>query len=91
MKQFEGFPCIMVNGLWWVRNSSIFRNVGIPPATTTSLIINISKDFIVDAKEKNHRFSILPDMDLDISWGLFDGAIQGHPPVCAVGVVLFLK
>jgi ribonuclease HI len=33
----------------------------------------------------------MPEIDFKISWGYFDGACQGHPPVCGIGVVLFLN
>jgi ribonuclease HI len=34
---------------------------------------------------------ILPTLDYDIPWGYFDGASQGHPPSCRVGVVMFIN
>lgn len=35
--------------------------------------------------------SSMPDLDFDIPWGFSDGACQGHPPICRVGVVLFME
>jgi ribonuclease HI len=33
----------------------------------------------------------MPEMDFGTPWGFFDGASQGHPPMCGVGVVLFFN
>jgi hypothetical protein len=73
------------------RNSSIFINEEIPSTITASLIIKFSMDYVVEEKEKNQRLLIIPELNLDILWGFFDGSSQGHPVVCGVGVVLFLK
>jgi hypothetical protein len=81
----------MVFGLWWVCKSIIFRNEYNPPEVTTGFIIKITKEFVVEPKEKKQRVPIIPELDLDIPWGFFDGSIQGDQPVCGVGKVFFLK
>lgn len=46
---------------------------------------------MIDLKPKNLRLLSMPDLDYEIPWGFFDGASQGHPPYCGVGVVLFVS
>jgi ribonuclease HI len=33
----------------------------------------------------------MPEILNGIPWGFFDGASQGYPPLCGVGIVLFIS
>jgi len=45
----------------------------------------------VKAKRNKTKIPIMPPMKEEIPWGFYDDASQGHPPMCGVSVVLFLK
>jgi ribonuclease HI len=51
----------------------------------------MAKYFKSEMKTKNPRLLVMSHLDFEIPWGFFDGAFQGHPPMCGVGVVLHLK
>lgn len=91
VKEFEAFPGILVYGVWWARNSSIFRDVDIPHEVTVGLILKLPKEFKVNPKIKNPRVPVMHDLDFEIPWGYFDGTNQGHLAVCGVGIVLFMN
>jgi len=47
--------------------------------------------FLNKPKETVTHFPMLQEIDFGIPWGYFDGASQGHPPRCGVGVVLYIS
>lgn len=49
------------------------------------------EEYKVEVKSKNPKKPIMQAIDYDIPWGFFDGACQGLPLVCGVGVVLFMS
>jgi len=53
--------------------------------------MNLSKEFMTDIKLKYPRIPVMLEIDFRICWEFFDRACQGHPPVCGVGVVLYIK
>jgi hypothetical protein len=55
------------------------------------MVAKMTKEFECKPKLVNARVPSMPTLDLEIPWGFFDGAIQGHPPRCGVGAVLFLN
>jgi len=84
-------PSFMVSCIWCARNSSIFNDKDIPLEVTTGIILNLPKEFLIDIEIKDPRVSVMLELDFGIPWGFFDGACQGHPPVCGVGVFLCIN
>lgn len=54
---------MLVFGLWWARNSSIFSNEDIPPVITASLNSKLSKEFMVEPKDKSPRLPAMLGLD----------------------------
>lgn len=46
---------------------------------------------MTDFKIKDLRIPNISVLDFGNPWGFFDGAYQGHPTTCGVGVVLFIN
>jgi ribonuclease HI len=42
-------------------------------------------------RKKNPLNLIMPLIDYEITWGYFDGESQGHPPMCGVGIIIFIN
>lgn len=91
VQNFARLPSILVNSLWWARNSSTFKDKDIPTEVTASITLNLAKEIVMELKSKNPKIPSMPTLDYEIPWGYFDEACQGHPPICGVGVVLFLN
>lgn len=62
-----------------------------PPEVTATLTLNKAAEFREDPKAIKPRNPVFTSIDYEIPWGYFDGANQGHHPMCRVGVVLFIK
>jgi hypothetical protein len=60
------------------------------PEVTVAITLGQAEEFKVDPKVPKPRLLVMPSLDLGILWGFFDGAAQGHPSKCSVGVVLFI-
>jgi ribonuclease HI len=90
VKLYTSLPTILINNLWWVRNTNIFKEKLVPPKVTAALTIGQTMEFLNKPKETVPHFSMLQKLDFGIPWGYFDGASQGHPPRCGVGVVLYI-
>jgi hypothetical protein len=45
----------------------------------------MAEDFKDEVKTKKPRIQVMSPLDFEIPWGFFDGACQGHPPVCEWG------
>jgi hypothetical protein len=88
---YAGLPSIMVSNIWWARNNVIFKDRFIPPEKTTSLTLNMAEEFKEALKPQKSCCPLPPDIDYSIPWGYFDGASQGVPPRCGVGVVLYIN
>jgi hypothetical protein len=91
VKKYQGMPSFLVSSIWWDRNSSIFRDTAIPPEITADIVLRLSNEFMMDLKVKGPRLPTMPEVDFEVPWGFFDGACQGHPHVCGVGIVLYLS
>jgi hypothetical protein len=91
VKRFEGMPSFLVSSIWWARKSRIFKDKDIPLEVTTDVILNLSKEFMIDLKIKDPTLPSMPKLDSGIPWGFFDRACQGNPPVCRARVVIYLK
>jgi hypothetical protein len=55
------------------------------------LVQKLSREHMHLEKAPKFRNIIEPVIDKEIPWGFFDGASQGHPARCGVGVVLFIS
>jgi hypothetical protein len=87
MNLYSGLPSLMISNIWWARNSTIFKDKWVSPEITVALTITQEAKFKEDPKGYKPFNPILPSLDYEIPWGYFDGASQGHPPSCGVGVV----
>jgi len=74
IKHLKVFLCILVNSIWWARNSIIFKDLDIPPEIYANQITDMMKELKVIEKGKKTRIPIMPILDSNISWGFFDGA-----------------
>jgi hypothetical protein len=81
----------MISNLWWARNSTIFKDKWVPREVIAAITLNQDYDFKDDPKFFKKHTPILPTLDYDIPCRYFDGASEGHPPSCKVGVVLFIN
>jgi hypothetical protein len=81
----------MISNIWWACNSTIFKDKWVSPEITTALTLSQATEFKEDPKGQKLCNPILPSLDYEIPWGYFDGASQGHPPSCGVGVVLYIN
>jgi hypothetical protein len=72
VKNFHGMQSFLVSSIWRAQNSSIFREITIPPEVTTGIIMKLSKEFISDLKIKDPRLPSMLEVDFGISWGFFD-------------------
>jgi ribonuclease HI len=90
-KLYSGLPSIFTSNIWWARNNAVFNDKFMPPEVTTNITLNQAVEFREDPKALKTRLPVLPTIDYEVPWGYFDGASQGHPPMCGVGVVLYIK
>jgi len=63
----------------------------VPLDVTTALTFKKPMEFKDKSKIMNQFFSLLPEINYGSLWGYLNGASQGHPPNCGVGVVLFIR
>jgi hypothetical protein len=73
-KQFEGLMCILVQSIWWAQNLNVFKNEKILLEVTTSLIIKLAKEFMIDHKSNIPRVPSMPNLDFKVTWDFFNGA-----------------
>jgi hypothetical protein len=62
-----------------------------PLEVMMNLTLNQEVEFRENMKAIKLCILVIPSIDYEVPWGYFDGAIQGHPPMCGVRVVLFIK
>jgi hypothetical protein len=91
VRLYVGLPSILIINLWWAQNKIIFKDKLMHPEVLAALTISQSKELKEKLKEKRPWISILSDIDYQTSWGYFNGANQGNPPMCGVGMVLFIN
>jgi hypothetical protein len=77
--------------LWWACNISLLKEKFIPPEITRGVMLNLVEELTKEPKEKNLCNLELPSIDFEVPLGNFDGACQGHPPMCKVGVILYIN
>jgi ribonuclease HI len=82
---------ILVSNIWWARNNAIFKDNIVPPDITVTITINMASEYKEDPTTQKKICPIPPTIDPSYPWGFFDGACQGHPPRCGVGVVMYLS
>jgi ribonuclease HI len=55
------------------------------------LIIKLAGEFRTKPKRNKNRILQMPPVADGIPWGFFDGAIQGYPPLCGIGALLYIS
>ena len=60
----------------------------VPPEEVTHLIYKQPLESNVPIKERKRHEVNMHELDVDISWGVFDEVIQGHPFVGGIGTIL---
>jgi hypothetical protein len=90
IRDFVSLPCFIFYFIWWVRNLNIFHNKGLPTEVLVDLICHLAIFFKKDLGKKKQCIPTMPMLVEETPWGFFDGASQGHPPICGVGVVLYI-
>jgi ribonuclease HI len=88
---YAGMPSLMVSNLWWAHNSTILKDKWVDPGIKTTITLIQETKFKEDPKIQKPHLPIPPSLDYDTPWGYLDNAIQGNPPSCGVGVVLYLN
>nr|ADE75964.1 unknown [Picea sitchensis] len=62
-----------------------------PPEVMANLSLTQAVEFREDLKALKPHIPVILSIDYEVPWGYFDSASKGHPPMCGVGVVLFIK
>jgi hypothetical protein len=81
----------MIYNIWWAYNNVIFNENLVLPKVTKTLTLHQVVEFKENPRGQKMHNLVLPSLDYEISMGYFDGASQGHPPKCGVGVVLLIN
>jgi hypothetical protein len=82
---------IFVYFIWWAKNSAIFQNIVLILELVAGLISKMASDFKNKLKKIKVRNLVMPKVKDGIPWGFFDGACQGHPSFCGVGVIIYIS
>ena len=91
LKSFNSLPAVVSWGIWIYKNRSIFEDKIVTPQLVASNSVAIANHFLTTQKPPRNRIPVQEVIDKTYPWGYFDGASQGDPTMCGVGVVLFLE
>lgn len=91
MVAYKALLAIVCWGIWIYRNKIIFEDKTTTPQLIASNILAIANLFTLVQKPPRTRNPGQEVIDKTVPWGYFDGAAQGEPTVCGVGVVLHLN
>jgi len=66
VQNFTRLPSILINNVWWARNSDTFRDKDIPLEITMGITLNLSKEFEMELKTKHPRNPSMFALDYEI-------------------------
>jgi hypothetical protein len=79
VKKYQGMTIFLVCSIWRARNSSIFRNVPILHEVTTSIVLRLSNEFMMDLKVKDPRLPSMTEMDFEFHGASSTGHAKATP------------
>jgi hypothetical protein len=80
--RYISIPFFFVYFLWWARNNAIFQNNFIPCEVVAGMTIKLVWEYKVRDETKEGQKTFNASDHRHNPLGFFDGASQGHPPLC---------
>jgi hypothetical protein len=78
---YQSMSCFLLSSLWQTRNYNIFRDVDIPPEVVAGFVINFSKDFKIEPKQRNLAFQLCMRWILRYLGDFLTGPTKATPDV----------
>ena len=90
-KALWAIPLIISWGVWLARNDVIFNDLIKVPTEIAIKAMGIAKHYVQLNSDLKTRNILQEQINLEMPWGYFDGAVEGNPSLCGGGVVLFFN